>query len=192
MQKDSSDLKTDSPDSAAEVEGGRPGRVLFSPVVLMAMVAMIGAVSFGVVAALLADNPRTAPPGYFGTVATLSGEASADLSRLAPESVLAGCQAEETSSCQAQEVNAEEAAERLGTLANAIGASTPPFRAVVWHAAYLDALSELRVSWLAQAEALAARNTDAFDAAVARTRAAVRGEESLIEQFNQDFADELG
>ena len=192
MQKDSSDLQTDSPDSAAEVEGGRPGRVLFSPVVLMAMVAMIGAVSFGVVAALLADNPRTAPPGYFGTVATLSGEASADLSRLAPESVLAGCQAEETSSCRAQEVNAEAAAARLGTLANAIGASTPPFRAVVWHAAYLDALSELRGSWLAQAEALAARDADAFDAAVARTRAAVRGEESLIEQFNQDFADELG
>ena len=189
MQKDSSDPMADSPDS--EAEGGRPSRFLFSPVVLMAMVAMVGAISFGVVAALLADNPRT-EPGYFGTVARLSEEATADLAELAPESVLAGCQAGETSSCRAQEVNAAAAAERLGTLANAIGASTPPFRAVVWHAAYLDALSELRASWLAQAEALAARDADAFDAAVARTRAAVRGEESLVEQFNEDFADELG
>ena len=189
MQKDSSDPE-DYPGS--EAEGGHRSRFLFAPVVPMAMVAMVGAVSFGVVAALLADNPRTAPPGYFGTVARLSEEATADLSRLAPASVLAGCQAGGTSSCRAQEVNAEAAAERLGTLANAIGASTPPFRAAVWHAAYLDALSELRVSWLAQAEALAAGNADAFDAAVARTRAAGRGGESLIEQFNQDFEDELG
>ena len=162
-----------------------------SPGWIMALIVVSGAISFGIVAIVLSDNVRTAKTGYYGIVANLAADAAADIALLAPADILESCLLGKEESCIQQAQNALAAAERLNQLANRIGSNTPTFDATIWHSAYLTALGDLRISLEAQAAAIEARNSEAFTAAGATTRAAVAREEELTANFNQRFADEL-
>ena len=93
--------------------------------------------------------------------------------------------------CVQQALNAQAAADRLGELADGIGANSPTFDATIWQATYLDALGQLRFALGSQVQAIEARDADAFSAAVAATSAAVSREVALTADFNERFADEL-
>jgi len=173
---------------------GLPEWLRLSPVALIALVVLSGAAAFVVVAVTVGDaEPGTEATGagYFGTIHGLLSEAGTDIAALAPMAVLESCRAGEEAACAAQSANATAVIDRLAALSDAVGANTPPFRAVVWHSAYLDALGELRSALRLQVEAIAARDPEAFAAAVSATEAAVRAEEGLVAQFNREFADQF-
>lgn len=55
----------------------------------------------------------------------------------------------------------------------------------------MDVLGELRLSLLAQSDAIALDDTEALERAVALTRSVVDEEAALTDQFNADFVDRL-
>ncbi len=168
-----------------------PNWMRLSPGAVIMLIALSGALAFGIVVVVLSGNARTATTGYYGIVADLSADAAADIAALAPLDVLESCLRGEQSGCAQQAQNVQAVAERLRQLANGIGANTPTFDATIWQSAYLTALGDLRVALGAQVVAIEARDSDAFSAAVETTRAAVAREEELTADFNQRFAGEL-
>jgi hypothetical protein len=180
------------PESEEEKRPGLlPGWLRIPPGLLMILVVMSGAVAFAIVALVVRDNVPTGQEAYFANIEALSADAARDLAAVAPSEVLASCLAGTSSACAEQEENATAAAERVAQLSNAIGSNTPPFEAVIWHSSYLDVLGDLRLSLLAQTNAIANSDMAALERAVAQTRAAVEEEASLTDQFNADFVDRL-
>ena len=167
----------------------RPFKLPFVGLAVMFVVALIAALA--IVLALNGDSGFTPPVGYFGDVLVLSEEAAEDLGRLAPSSVLAGCLAGDSASCEEQRGNATAAVGRLQDLRAELKTLSTPVRASEWQVLYEQALIALELALGDQVAAIDGRDLVVFEEAVERTRAAVAEEGALTARFNEEFAGEL-
>ena len=165
----------------------RTSRVPIVGILILVVLSFIAAI--GIVIAFDTETDPFIPPGYYGAATLLSEAAAADLGTIAPATVLERCLTGDGDACTEQATNARTAAARVALLQTDFQALNPPSRAADWHARYEAALAQLGAALTAQADAIDARDAEAFNAAVDQTRTAADAEIALNDEFNTTFAD---